>query len=54
MSTENALTDANRKIILVDVDLKMFGSMSAKIVMIEVGQKYPNQDRSKIILSKVN
>ena len=49
-SNKNALTDIRQKIILVDVDLKMFGSMSIEIVLVEVGRKYLNQNRSKIIL----
>jgi len=54
MSTENALTNANWKIVLVDVGLKMPGPMLTKIVLVEVGQKYHNQDQTFTYCSLVS
>lgn len=53
MSTQNALTNVSRKKVLVDIGLKMSGPMSSQIALIEIDWKYPNQDRSKIVLTKV-
>ena len=53
-STENiALTDVSRKIVLVDVGLKMLRPILVEIVLVEVGQKYPDP-KNKPLTIKIN